>query len=106
MAQGLVGARLDGHRAWSDQGSIVDLHPQTARIDLLAADALRAVARRDRAGAGVDEIVAADTGVPTQLQPSAKLTEAALLKKFYALLPAVRRILRLELLPIREIPED
>src|SRR6478752_6221092 len=50
--------------------SIVDLHPQPARIDLLTANGLRAVARRDRAGAGINEIVAADTGAMAKHQPS------------------------------------
>lgn len=49
--------------------SVIDLHPQTARIDLIPADALRAVTRRDRAGAGIYEIVAGDTGAVALRQP-------------------------------------
>ena len=56
--------------------SIVDLHPQSTRIKFISTDTLRAVARRDRAGTGVDEVVAADAGAMAKRQPSLDLSEA------------------------------
>lgn len=58
--------------------SVIDLHPQAARIDLIPANALRAAARRDCTGAGIDEIVAADAGAVALCQPFRQAREAAL----------------------------
>ena len=72
------------------QGSIIDRHSQSTWISLISANALRAVPRRDRAGAGIDEIVAGDAGAVALRQPSLDLGEAPVSQQLNTLLAALR----------------
>src|SRR4051794_21913735 len=86
--------------------SIIDLHPQAARVGLLSAEPLRAVACRDGAGTGVDEIVTANAGAVSLSQPFRQTRDAALLQECDALLAALCRGLLCEPGPPSQIPKN
>src|SRR4029077_18826758 len=84
----------------------MDRHPQSPDIDLVTAQTRRAVARGNRAGAGVDQVVAADPGAMTLRQPFCQFDKTALGQMPDALFAATRRFLAFQATLVTQIAED
>src|SRR5207253_2400282 len=97
-------------RAVCEQGrlplSVIDLHPQAATVDFIAAKTRIAVTRGNGARTGIDQIVAADPSAVALRQPFRKFDETPVGQVLDALITAKRRLLSIEAKLIAEIPED
>ena len=86
--------------------SVIDLHPQAATVDFIAAKTRIAVTRGNGARTGIDQIVAADPSAVALRQPFRKFDETPVGQVLDALITAKRRLLSIEAKLIAEIPED
>src|ERR1700686_3846892 len=87
----------------SSSSSVMDLHPQSATVNFIAAKTRNAVTSGNGTSTGIDQIVASDPSAVALRQPFRDFAKAAISQNFDALLTASVRILAFQAKVIVEL---
>jgi hypothetical protein len=86
--------------------SVIDLHPQSATVNFIAAKTRIAVTSGNGTSTGIDQIVASNPSAVALRQPFRDFAKAVISQNFDALLTAGVRILAFQAKVIVELEED